>query len=252
VRRRAPVAWRGMWTFLIGGGRDAVAAHEPFVRAAGGAVVAFVLDEGAETDTGRWRDTLSAAGAVEPRVVVVSPANPPRAAHLDGAAGVYVAGGLTPAYRDVLVGAGTGWLDAARAAGMAYAGFSAGAAIAPARALVGGWRTRYRDRDLDACHEDCAEGLDPLTVLPGLGLVPFLVDVHAAQWGTLNRLIHALAAADLDEGWAIDEGTVMEVDGGVVTVRGSGAATRVRRGPDGCTVTIHIAGDRIGPGMSHP
>ena len=232
-----------MRTFLIGGGRDAVAVHEPFARAAGGRVVAFVLDEGEDTDTKRWAGTLAAAGAAEPRVVVVSPTRPPRAGDLDGAGGVYVAGGLTTGYHQALVAAGTGWLDEARGAGMVFAGFSAGASIAPVHALVGGWRSRYRDQRLEVCHEDCAEELDELTVLPGLGLGPFLVDVHAAQWGTLNRLVHALVAAEVDEGWAIDENTALEADDEVVTVHGSGAATRViRRGPD-VQLTIHIAGD---------
>jgi cyanophycinase len=234
-----------MRTFLLGGGRNAVAVHEPFVRAAGGRVAAFVLDEGEHTDTRRWAETLTAAGAADPRVVVVSPTRPARSEDLDGAAGVYVAGGLTPRYHRALVAAGTGWLDEARDAGLVFAGFSAGAAIAPVQALVGGWRSTYRGRRLEVCHEDCAEELDELTVLPGLGLVPFLVDVHAAQWGTLYRLVHALAAADLDEGWAIDEHTALEVGDAVVTVHGAGSATRVvRRGPD-VRLTVHIAGDRV-------
>jgi cyanophycinase len=234
-----------VWTYLLGGGRDSAKVHRPFVRAAGGPVVAFVLDEGEETDTRRWADTLAEAGAADVRVVVVSPARPARADDLTGAGGIYVAGGLTPGYRDALVGAGTGWLDAARERGLAYAGFSAGAAIAPVSALVGGWRTTYRDRPLEVCHCDCAEELDELTVLPGLGLVPFLVDVHAAQWGTLYRLLHALGTGNGDEGWAIDEHTAIEVSDGFVTVHGSGAATRVVRHGADSTVTVHVAGDRV-------
>jgi cyanophycinase len=224
-----------MWTFLIGGGRDSVAAHQAFVRAAGGPVVAFARDDG-------WAETLSALAVPVTRVVVVSPDRPPVPDDLVGAAGVYVAGGLTPGYRDTLVDSGTGWLDAARTAGLVYAGYSAGAAIAPARALVGGWRTRHRGRDVQVCHEDCAEDLDPVTVLPGLGLVPFLVDVHAAQWGTLQRLVYALHAAGADEGWAVDEGTALEVCDGVLTVHGTGAATHVRRTANGAAVIPHLAG----------
>jgi cyanophycinase len=245
--------FRAVRTFLIGGGIESVAAHEPFVRAAGGPVVAFVLDTGATTDPGRWIGTLTAAGAPKTTVVVISSTRPPRPEDLTGAAGVYVAGGLTPAYRDVVVDHGTDWLEAARAAGLVYAGFSAGAAIAPVRALVGGWRATVRGADLEVheievCHEDCAEDLDPVTVLPGLGLVPFLVDVHAAQWGTLNRLVHALAGADPGDdsaidGWAIDEHTALEVDGGRLLVHGRGAATRVRRTGDHVELTVHLAGD---------
>src|SRR5439155_9376222 len=151
-------------------------------------------------------------------VVVVVPDRPPVPDDLVGAAGVYVAGGLTPTYRDALVDAGTGWLDAARDAGLVYAGYSAGAAIAPARALVGGWRTGYRGHDVQVCHEDCAEDLDQVTVRSGLGLVPFLVEVHAAQWGTLQRLVYALHADGAGEGWALDEGTALEVYDGTATV----------------------------------
>jgi cyanophycinase len=232
-------------TFLVGGGFDAVAAHRPFVAAADGPVVAFVLDAGDTTDRDRWIRTLTAAGAPKATVVVVSAARPPRPDDLADASGVYVAGGLTPAYRDVLVGRGTGWLDAAREAGLVYGGFSAGAAIAPARALVGGWRASVGGREIAVCHEDCAEDLDPVTVLPGLGLVPFVVDVHAAQWGTLNRLVHGLAVAGAGEGWAIDEHTALDVDGDVAAVHGEGAATRVRRDDSGVQLTVHVAGDSV-------
>jgi cyanophycinase len=180
------------------------------------------------------------------RVVTVSADRPPRTSDLDGAGGVYVAGGLTPAYRDALVGDGTAWLDRAR--DMPYAGFSAGAAVAPSRALVGGWRTRYAGREVAVCAEECGEDLDALTVLPGLGLVPYLVDVHAAQWGTLHRLVYAvLDPANPAEGWAVDENTALEADGGKpVAVHGTGAATRVRRRTSGASasvdITVHLAG----------
>ena len=235
-----------MRVFLIGGGRDAKVAHWRFgSAAAGGRVTAFVLDEGEQTDLQRWVDTLGAAGVADVRVVVVSPARPPRVEDLAGVAGVYVAGGLTPGYQAVLVGAGTGWLERARADGLVYGGFSAGAAIAPVHALVGGWRTRFRGRLLEVCAEECGEDLDEVTVRPGLGLVPFVVDVHGAQWGTLNRLVHGLVAADLAEGWAIDEGTALEVDANTVRVHGTGAATRVIRHGTEISLTVHVDGDHM-------
>jgi cyanophycinase len=160
-----------------------------------------------------------------------------------------VAGGLTPRYHDLLVAAGTGWLDAVRSADLPYAGFSAGAAIAPVRALVGGWRSEYRGREIEVCHEDCAEELDPVTVRPGLGLVEFTVDVHAAQWGTLYRLVHAVLGAGTGtgprEGWAIDENTALEVADGRVTVHGTGTATRVRPRDGSVELTVHIPGDTV-------
>jgi len=239
--------WLGSWvvrTFLIGGGRQASEVHEAFVAAAGGPVVAFVLD-GEDLDVARWQTVLTEAGAPEVTVVVVSPRRPPTPEDVAGAAGVYVAGGHTPGYRDTLVGAGTGWLAAARAANAVYAGFSAGAAIAASQALVGGWRTRFRDRTVEICPEDCAEDLDPLTVARGLGLVDVLVDVHAAQWGTHYRLVHAVLAAGRGEGWAIDENTALDVEGDRVTVRGVGTATRVRHSGSHAEVSVHIAGDVV-------
>ena len=55
----------------------------------------------------------------------------------------------------------------------------------------------------------------------------FAVDVHATQWGTLTRLVHAVGAGLVDEGWAIDEGTVLVLDDGAVRVEGLGSGYRV-------------------------
>jgi cyanophycinase len=133
-----------MRIFLIGGGHDAATAYRPFVGAVkdggvkDGPVVAIVRDDGADTNADRWVEGLHEAGAVDVRALVVSPDRPPTADDLDGAAGVFVAGGLTPGYREILVNKGTAWLDPVRS-GLPYAGFSAGAAIAPGNALVGGY-----------------------------------------------------------------------------------------------------------------
>jgi len=231
-------------TFLIGGGRQSVPVHAAFARAAGGPVVGFVLDD-PDLDVARWQELLTDAGVPDPRIVVVSPQRPPTTADLDGMTGVYVAGGLTPGYRDVLVAGGTGWLEAARSAGLVYGGFSAGAAIAATSALVGGWRVRLRGRQLQVCDPDVAEDLDAVTVLPGLDLVDFTVEVHAAQWGTLHRLIQAMSLCAIDEGWAIDENTALEVLDGRLTVHGDGAATRVRRLDGHVQVSTHLAGDTV-------
>jgi cyanophycinase len=101
--------------------------------------------------------------------------------------------------------------------------------------------TTVRGREIEVCAEECGEDLDAVTVLPGLGIVPFTVDVHAAQWGTLYRLVHGLAVADAAEGWAIDEHTTLEVDGAKVTVHGRGSATRLR----GSELTVHLPGDTV-------
>jgi cyanophycinase len=221
--------------FLIGGGADpdAVrASHGPFVAAAaGGPLVAFVLDEAEHTDIDRWVAALRLASADEVRPVVVSPARPPQAGDVDGAAGVFVAGGWTPGYQEVLVAAGTDWLPRDRP----YAGFSAGAAIAATDAIVGGHR---RDDGRDVGAEDAGEDLVPLTVRPGLGLVPFAVDVHATQWGTLTRLVHAVDAGLVAEGWAVDNGTVLVAGDGPPRVEGLGSAYHVTRGDGRLGVTV--------------
>ena len=67
------------------------------------------------------------------------------------------------------------------AAGTPYAGFSAGAMIAGETGLLGG----HLVGALEVVHEDCSEGLSQIALEPGLGLVPFTGDVHAAQAGTL-------------------------------------------------------------------
>jgi cyanophycinase len=179
--------------FLIGGGRDDAqvrASHAPFVVACGaGPIVAFALE-----DPERWEGALRLAGAAD----------------------VFVAGGSTPGYQEALAG----WRAPAD---LPFAGFSAGAAVAATRAIVGGWRLAGRD----VCAEEAGEDLDELTVRDGLGLVPFAVDVHATQWGTLTRLVHAVGAGLVQEGWAIDEGTVLVVDAGAVRVEGLGSAYRV-------------------------
>jgi cyanophycinase len=227
--------------FLIGGGRDEAAvraSHAGFVRAAGGGpIVAIVLDEGDDTHPGRWTGALRLAGAEDARALVVSPARPPRAADLAEAAGVFVAGGWTPGYQEALVAAGTDWLPGDRP----YAGFSAGAAIAAARAIVGGFRREDDGRPV--CAEEAGEGLVSLTVRRGLGLVPFAVDVHATQWGTLTRLVHAVDAGHVAEGWAVDEGTALAVDGAArPRVEGLGSAYRVTRDGERIVVAVVAAG----------
>jgi cyanophycinase len=239
--------------FLIGGGRDAegvVASHRPFAeavrRAGGGPVVVLVLDEGQDTDPGRWTGGLSSVGAPEARAVVVSARRPPRAEDVAGAGGVYVAGGWTPGYQEALVGAGIDWLAPVRQ--VPFAGFSAGAAIAARRALVGGWRARVGDRTVAVCDPDAGEDLEAVTVRDGLALVRFTVDVHASQWGTLGRLLHVVAGPGDATGLAIDEATAAEVDGDRLTIHGHGAAYLVRRArEDGVTATVRVlvAGDSV-------
>lgn len=249
------VRCRGVDVFLIGGGRDeagVLASHRPFaaaVSARGAPPVAFLLDEGEDTDPGRWNAALAAAGAPGARTVVVSPARPPVPADLDGAGGVFVAGGWTPGYQEAFARAGPGWAEALRAAELPYAGFSAGAAIAAAEAIVGGWRVaRDGGAPLAVCAEVAGEDLELVPPRPGLGLVPFAVDVHATQWGTLTRLVHAVALGLVAEGVAIDEGTCVEVPAGggsgELRVHGLGSAYRVQRRAGGEVIVTPLSGHR--------
>jgi cyanophycinase len=208
--------------FLIGGGREpeqVLPAHRPFVAAVGGGPITILIaDEGQGIDEERWRSTLVDAGAADTDLttVVLSASRPIQDADVAGAAGVYVAGGLTPLYAEVL----KGWRPPA---GVRYAGFSAGAAVAAEQALVGGWRAAD---GLAVCPEESGEELEGVTVMPGLGLVPFAVDIHAAQWGTLGRLVDAVQEGLVAEGWALDEGALL-VDG---EVWGAGGAWHVTEG----------------------
>ena len=129
-----------------------------------------------------------------------------------------------------------------------YLGFSAGAAIASDRAIVGGWRVGA----VPVCPEDAGEDLDQLTAVPGLGLTKWSVDVHCAQWGTLPRLIETIRTSPPGRGWGnglgIDENTVVSFEpGGGFTVAGLGRAWTVHRGGarGQSQITPLAAGNRI-------
>jgi cyanophycinase len=219
---------------LLGGGRDedAVAALlVPFVAECATAStppripVLLVLEPDDTESVDRFVRLLTRAGAdAVPHAILEGEVFD--ASAIDGADGVFVGGGLTPAYHAAFAPIGAA-LRARVAAGMPYAGFSAGAAIAPDRALLGG----YLVDGVVVCDEDAGEELDAVTVVDGLGLVPFSVDVHAAQWGTVSRLIAAAGAGLVAEGFAIDEHTAVGWRGGDPTsetsIRGTGSAWRV-------------------------
>jgi cyanophycinase len=202
--------------FLIGGGRDDDAAlrasHTPFTAACDGGPVLCICED----DPSRWQRNLELGGARDVTAVLLDDGDRPDPA---GFAGIYVAGGLTPLYRDRLAG-----LEVT----VPYCGFSAGAAIAAREALVGGWRIG----DRQVCDEDFSEDLEQVEPLPGLGLVPFAVDVHATQWGTVSRALNAVERGLYEEALAVDEHCCVEVrDGQIVRLHGRNVAYRVRRGP---------------------
>lgn len=242
---------------LVGGGRDegaVVALIRRFVTEAsdwGGAAdratihALLVLEADDDEGVERFTRLLTLAGArVAVRAIVEGEVFPPSA--VDGADGLFVGGGLTPAYLAAF--AEIGPLVRRRVQeGMPYLGFSAGAAIAAQRAVIGG----YLIDGVAVCDEDAGEELDEVTVLDGLGLVPFAVDVHAAQWGTVSRLVAAVGAGLVDSGIAIDEHTVVRWSGAgdpVSSVEGRGAAWQVTRGGEpsrGTVVVTRSAGEGI-------
>jgi len=117
--------------------------------------------------------------------------------------------------------------------GLPYLGFSAGAAIAADTAIIGGWRID----GIPICDEDFGEDLDDVTVVEGLGLVDLAVDVHAAQWGTLTRLIAATEAGLVEGGVAVDEFTALIVGDDEFRVVGRGSVWQVMPHDDGVVVS---------------
>jgi cyanophycinase len=218
---------------LIGGGRDETLATPLFTRFLADAAVAgraprihllLVLEDDDTESVSRYSRLLSGADV---EVHAITEGERFGSAAVTGADGIAVGGGLTPAYLDAIEPI-TGDIRVAVAGGVPYLGFSAGAAIAADRALVGGWLLD----GVPVGDEDAAEELDELTVRDGIGLVPFTVDVHAAQWGTLSRLVAAVDAGLVAGGHAIDEHTALVVSRkqGAPEVTGAGAAWHVTPG----------------------
>ncbi len=224
---------------LVGGGREEdalVPLIERFVREAAGVRAGdaavrvhalLVLEEDDDESVDRFRGLLERAGA-DVSVHAITEGDTFDISAVDGADAIFVGGGLTPAYLDAFAPVAPRVRDLV-AAGTPYLGFSAGAAIAPERALVGG----YLIDGVAVCDEDAGEELDDVTALAGLGLVPFSVDVHAAQWGTLSRMIAAVHTGLVESGFAIDEHTAVVWEGGGAAsepaVVGRGAAWCVTR-----------------------
>lgn len=236
---------------LIGGGWDpttASAVYGPFLAdataAAQGvpAIACVVLDEGDGADRfDQWATTLTSAAPCRPQPVLVPLGTVLDPAALGSADGLLVGGGLTPGYADALVPVAADITDWLIAGGRPYCGFSAGAAVAATTAIVGGWRSG----DVPVCPEDTGEDLDELTVVTGLGLTTWSVDVHCAQWGTLPRLIESVRTGRAaGNGLGIDENTAVTFEGdGRITVHGAGRVWVVHREGDGrATVTPRPAG----------
>ncbi|MYX99589.1 hypothetical protein GT045_33515 [Streptomyces sp. SID486] len=235
----------GSRTFLIGGGWDRAELYEPFLREVSGErrIGCLIVDEGeGAAQFERYAVALRQSAPTCTPVPLLVPLGgrfEPEA-RLEGIDGLLVCGGLTPAYQDALAGCLERLPKLLAERGVPYAGFSAGAAVAARRAVVGGWLVD----GVAVCPEETGEDLAEVEVRAGLGLVPFAVDVHAAQWGTLARLVAAVGRGDVPYGVAVDENTMLVVGDGETRVAGSGRAHVVRR-HSGETVTVrsYAAGD---------
>ncbi len=242
-----------MDVFLFGGGWRPEArpfTYRRFTEAASAGghpmialVIAVELGMDAEAEFARYAAVFGALGGGAPQVapLFVDEAQPLTRQALGALnpSAVFVCGGLTPLYQAALC-QDQGWLEDVRRARLPFGGFSAGAAIAATGALVGGWRLERAGRPVPVTNDDAAEDLDAVSVRRGLGLVPFAVDVHASQWGTLSRLVHAVDAGLIPSGWAVDEDTMLHVRDGAMTVHGLGSAYHVTPSARGVTVSVHV------------
>ena len=241
-----------MSIFLVGGGWSSGGDPEvtaPFLaeaaqRAAGSGRmiprIGFLLVRDGDDPSDAYRSgypaSFMAVAACEPVVALITTA-PGHEAVFDSAVlndidGLVIGGGMTPAY----LAAVEPIMEEIRllvADGLPYLGFSAGAMIAADRAVIGG----YLIDGVQVCPEDTAEDLDEVTVVEGLGLVDLAIDVHAAQWGTLTRLVAATEAGLVDGGIAIDEFTVLIVGDDSLRVVGTGSVWQVNQHDDGVLVS---------------
>ena len=236
-----------MSIILVGGGPDTVTTpvvFDRFVsevrrragsRPPGIAVVLFDREGSSEYFLPAYLDPLRRRMACQVTPVLLRSGEPADPASFDVDA-VVVGGGPTPEYLAGLLDSAP-VIRSAVADGVPYLGFSAGAMVAAERAIVGG----YRIRGTEVCSEECSEGLDELDVRDGLGLVPFAVDVHAAQAGTLSRAVGAVAKGLVDRAVAVDENTALVLRHGYlddVEVIGSGNCWTIRGSGRKATVSV--------------
>jgi len=194
-------------------------------------IAVVIVDEG---DGEAALDTIARqlGGDCEVRPVLVPIGHDVQQADLAMIDALYIAGGLTPAYRQA-VHPVQGEIRRLVAGGLPYLGYSAGAQIAAEQAIVGGWRIG----GVPVAPSDAAEDLDEVTIEQGIGLVDISVDVHAAQWGTVGRLIAAVEAGMVPGGVAIDESTALVVGDGDLRVLGTGSVWQVVPSESGVNVS---------------
>lgn len=121
------------------------------------------------------------------------------------------------------------WTAALVALSLPCAAVGSAAMMMSEHAIIGGSKLGLRHADVSTCVAWCADGLEYVTLRPGAARVPFTIEVHATQRGSLTRLQHAVAEGLVESGWAVDEDTVLQVDDDGLQVHGFGHAYRVLR-----------------------
>lgn len=193
--------------------------------------IVTVREDAADGHAAHLADAIGVAGRIDAVFTRLALGDVAPASAFDEVDGVVIGGGLTPAYLTA-VRPHAARLQALVTSGVPYLGFSAGAMIAPDRALIGGWRID----GVEVAPEDASEDLDEVTVEEGLGLIDVTVDVHAVQWGNLARLTAAVDAGIVGEGIAVDEHTALTVGGGPLRVTGAGTVWALTHSDDGVRV----------------
>ncbi|MFT2817984.1 Type 1 glutamine amidotransferase-like domain-containing protein [Leifsonia sp. A12D58] len=197
--------------------------------------IIVVRDGDGDEHAGRLAAAVGAGGlggVFEPVVTTLALTDLATSDAVAGVDGILIGGGLTPAYLAALSPIAA-QIRQLVADGMPYLGFSAGAMIAAERALVGGWRIG----GVEVSPEDGSEGLDEVTIEQGIGLIDVSIEVHAAQWGNLSRLIAVTEAGVIDGGLAIDESTALIVGNNAIRVTGAGSVWRVTQADGGVLVS---------------
>jgi cyanophycinase len=232
-----------MAIYLVGGGPEScptpglLDGFRDDVAARGGPLVVVLVEREGVLEEFLPRYAALAPDGVEVRPVLIGDDLAVDPSAFDGAGGIAVAGGPTPRYHAGLHGVAD-LVRTAVAAGAPYAGFSAGAMVAGELSLVGG----HLIGTLEVVHEDCSEGLSQIALEAGLGLVPFTSDVHAAQAGTLSRAVSIVDNGFVPRSVAIDEDTLLVVDGGDLRVLGSGSVWFSEQDGGAVRVTRRSAG----------
>lgn len=181
-------------------------------------------------------DALTAAGECEPVVLEYGVEQEAALADFIDIDALYVSGGDPREYLRALQPV-LGEIRRRVAEGTPYFGTSAGALIAADKALVAG----YSIGGIAVAPPSISDAESELEIAAGIGLVDITIEVHAAQWGTVSRLIAATEANLVTGGVAIDEDTALVVTDGGLTVSGSGSIWQVIPGEHGVTVATAAA-----------